>query len=1065
MKWIRFALAMVVVGLAFTAASAQSGGLTVTVADEVGPLPGAIVTISHETGFIKTTAVQTDVRGEAVFPVLRPGRGYVIEVSMQSFATQRYDGIHVRINDNQTIPVVLSQAIVETVKVIADGQVVKLEDTQKTTRFSEEFIQDLPVPGRFYQNVLTLAPGVNDADGDGNPNVHGSRDRDFKTSVGGVSNVDPLTGQQMSQINPNSIEEMEVITAGAGAEFSRAQGGFANIIQKQGSNEFEGVFEFYYRSHVFDGTGARDVAPSIPDVDFVDIQPSFQFSGPLVKDKLWYRLSHEFIDQEDPVPTSRGIFVQKTEQAIHSDQLTWQVSPRNKLSLQYQSDPQTIDGFGVTSLRPYESSLYFDRTSETSTLSWTAPLSPKILVESLVSWQDLNTIRQPVQANTANLCVPFEDNAALSTAQCFDIDSAEISGTYFQYNEDNRQRLTVSGKATVYGGRFWGMGHQFKVGLIAENERYFRRLDRAANLTQFKVPLDPDAQGDQNLNATLIFGNVSVPQRSDVRATGTNWGVYAEDQIRIRQNLSMTLGLRYDREEISSNGNVPLDPEGELSQLMSEIIQRRGASDYNPGLLIEQNFTAFEDVTDFVDQLRNQLGLDPNADINLSQVARNSFRWIKSRGRENIDLTNNNFAPRLSLSWDPWSNNKTRFALTAGRYYDKLFLNIPLIELEPSNANIVLRTPPPGQTGGLRPSSSVNPTVNISAVARDLRTPYQDEWTFGFEREIFAETSLSIDYINRRFRDQLQDIDLNHVPGDYGFCNPDVRPGNTDPVIEILNRTDPDFVPLNGDVRYTYGDGIIDDCGGDLVPQPPSVTEDPVNSLIQRGLRLERPDGIPDLYVQNPGWGDIFLVGNFNKIDYEGVVIALNRRQYRSWQMQTSYTWSKATGDGEDFAQSLGDDRSLLTDESGYQSYDQRHVVKFNATTITPWGFRLGGAISWQSGLPYSLLSQEASFDQPVPTIAGSTGNSTRVRRNYITGSRNDQRNQSYWNVDAKFTKEMNLGRGLNMQFSVEVFNLLNDGSLQIYNPVSQTGQQINGRNNGFYRFGRRWQMGFKLAF
>jgi hypothetical protein len=350
-------------------------------------------------------------------------------------------------------------------------------------------------------------------------------------------------------------------------------------------------------------------------------------------------------------------------------------------------------------------------------------------------------------------------------------------------------------------------------------------------------------------------------------------------------------------------------------------------------------------------------------------------------------------------------------------------------------------------------------------VARDLQTPYQDEWTFGFEREIFAETSISVDYINRKFRDQLQDINLNSVPGDYGACNPDVRPNNTDTVLEILNRDDPDFVPLNGDVRYTYGDGIIDDCGGDLIPQDPSVVVDPVNSLVQRGLRLERPDGIPDLYIQNPGWGDIFLVGNFNKIDYEGIVVALNRRQYRSWQMQTSYTWSKAKGDGEDFQQALGDDRSLQTDESGYQSYDQRHVIKFNATTITPWGFRLGGSISWQSGLPFSLLSQEASFDQPVPAIAGSTGNSTRVRRQYLTGERNDQRNAAYWNVDAKFTKEMNMGRGLNMQFSVEVFNLLNDGTLRIYDPVSQTGQQINGRNNGFYRFGRRWQLGFKLAF
>ena len=124
----------------------------------------------------------------------------------------------------------------ERVKVVAESEVIDLDQTSQTTKFSENFISDLPVPGRFYQNVLTMAPGVQDADGDGNPNVHGSRSRDFQAVVSGVSNVDPLTGQWMSRINPNSIEEMEVITAGAGVEFGRAQGGFARIIQKQGSN-------------------------------------------------------------------------------------------------------------------------------------------------------------------------------------------------------------------------------------------------------------------------------------------------------------------------------------------------------------------------------------------------------------------------------------------------------------------------------------------------------------------------------------------------------------------------------------------------------------------------------------------------------------------------------------------------------------------------------------------------------------------------------------------------------------------------------------------------------------
>jgi hypothetical protein len=66
------------------------------------------------------------------------------------------------------------------------------------TTFSSEFIDSLPILGRNYQDVLTLAPGVSDTDGDGQPNIHGARDTDVKTT-------------------------------GASAEFSRGQGGFVNV--------------------------------------------------------------------------------------------------------------------------------------------------------------------------------------------------------------------------------------------------------------------------------------------------------------------------------------------------------------------------------------------------------------------------------------------------------------------------------------------------------------------------------------------------------------------------------------------------------------------------------------------------------------------------------------------------------------------------------------------------------------------------------------------------------------------------------------------------------------------
>ncbi len=62
-----------------------------------------------------------------------------------------------------------------------------------------------------------------------NVSVKGSRERDFKAIVGGISNVDPLTGQFMSDVNPDAVEEIDIITGGAGAEFSRVQKGSAKL--------------------------------------------------------------------------------------------------------------------------------------------------------------------------------------------------------------------------------------------------------------------------------------------------------------------------------------------------------------------------------------------------------------------------------------------------------------------------------------------------------------------------------------------------------------------------------------------------------------------------------------------------------------------------------------------------------------------------------------------------------------------------------------------------------------------------------------------------------------------
>ncbi|HEX6853176.1 MAG TPA: carboxypeptidase regulatory-like domain-containing protein [Candidatus Polarisedimenticolaceae bacterium] len=1038
----RIAAAAVVALGAVVSAFAQSGtgGLKVVVIDgsDKTPMPGVVVTISSPSQLVPNTAIQTDATGTALFPVLRAGGDYVLDIFMPGYSRQKMPKVRVEIGRTSTVAIALSPEMVETITVEGTKGSVDIDKEGTSTKYSDQFIQDLPVAGRLYQNVLTLAPGVQDADGDGNPNVLGARDRDFKATVNGVSNQDPLTGQWLNLVNQDSIEEVEIIQTGAGAEYGRAQGGFAQIIQKQGSNDFEGTFNFIYQSKALNGNGATDI-PSDQLSDFRTLQPAVSISGPVVRDKLWYRFAYELLDREDPVPIGGTAVNVNTTRQNMDGQLTWQVSPRNKLAFQVRADPLEQTNGGVSQVTPVDSSYSLELGGPTYQVQWTAPYSPKLFVDSLIAYQDTTQKISPTTSGVANDCITADGNVTLEFANCFNVDTSTSSGSYPLTWDDSRQRMTVKSDGTYFAGQFWGANHEFKAGMIIENERYFRKLTRrpTGNFFVLEPSFVPD-EGSEELDPIGIYaGSFAVPEQSSARAVGTSWSFYASDQIKPLNNLTINVGFRFDREQIDSDGWIPFDPEAEARRYLAGY-----AIDDNQSATIAANsFTAYEGVNQLAEQIKAYLG----ENANLGGSAQQSTFAVNTRRQGSINLVNNNFAPRLSVAWDPWSDGKTKFAASYGRYYDKIFLAVPLIELEPVIANVTFDAELLNNEWVVNPSNTpINPALTVSVVDRNLRTPYQDEYALSFERELWTETTFRATIVKRNFEDQLQDINLNKVPGDYGTC--------------VVQST-----PDGPYIDTTTPDGIIDDCAGELLGVGSEVVGG--GSGFGRDRVLTRPDGIPDLYLQNPYWGDIFFVGNYNQAEYKGLILALERRQYRNWQMDASYTYSEAKGSAEDFQLALGDDRSTLADEYGYLSFDQRHVVKVNATTLTPWGFRLGTSVSWQSGLPYSILTRDFSYTTSPPQYALLGGSDSPVRQFYPTGQRNDQRNRSYWNFDVKASKEMNLPRGLNLQLSVLVKNLLNDGTYIVFTPGINYGRQINGVNDATQRFGRQFELGMRLAF
>jgi hypothetical protein len=1210
------------------AKAADLGALSGLVTDPSGsPLAGVTLSLSHAGQADRGGAV-TDARGLFRIGGLPPGTGYRLACSLTGFAALVQSDIEIAPGTVTSLNIALSPAgaLREEVRVRASPPVVSLTETTTQSRFSSEFIDALPILGRNYQDVLALAPGVTDVDGDGNPNIHGARDTDVITLVDGVSTTDPYTGKVGAQLNIESIQEIEVKTSAATAEFGRAQGGFANIITKSGGNQFEGAFKFYWRGSALDGDGAGIDDPllhagvgesGLRDLTFNDYLPFLSLSGPLVRDRAWYFITLEYIQREDPVNAVNAAFVTGVKETRGFAKATWQATAGTRLALSLNVDPQSYLNQGLNSFTREETGYTLAEGGTNLTLRSVSVLSPSVVLEGTLGYFESRPgLESNLGADTNNNGVlsldrngdgflqaserdagddwdqdghwdVFEDthirngvidvwdfpegtfntedadrdgrltprgacegalredidcdgrldtvdedlngNGQLDGTEDLDGDrfldrgledrngdrilndtpfpsglypygsvrpapadrdysvdeiTGIVQGPFYETHDDRRRRGTVRADLSVFVPDLKG-SHDFRFGGVLERESFDRVTDRN-DITGLVPPVPPLC--DEEFNgcigghpASLV---VILPVDREVAgaADGRTGAFYAQDTWRPVPNLSLGLGLRYEREAAQAPGWTSFDPRrqrdvfdalvtlsgGEVGRDDLLLGNRDGL--VNTGILSDPFVLGAEGgLSGFGADLINALRLQ--AIRHLTRHRSNlEFSFQSLRGLypqlgtgetldpevlsalgvtveqpENIGITNANLSPRLSVSWDPAATGRTKLFGTWGRFFDKLFLSTLVGEQGPDTVARYYDFDPDGinvrtlvQRGfTVTPDHHVGSVLSRSApsvhqVARDLATPYCDEWTLGFEREVAPEVALAIRFIHRDFRDQLQDDDLNH---------------------EMLTN------PANGRSYDTFGI---------LFPVPtPGTTE---------STYVRLPDGKPDLFIQNPFFNQVLRVQNSNTARYGAFEVELRRRMARRWELQGSYVYSRAQGNAEDYQSKVGNDPSVTESEYGYLSFDQRHVVKINAALFLPGDWQLGFVTSWSSGLPYSVISRFFAFDNTgftqFRTLYGFTAAENNTFR-FVPLPRNSERNDSVLNVDVGVRKTFVLGRNVG-GVSLEVSNLLNSDDLRIvsYEPSAGKGYDIGGLSpilplqlDATRRFGRRFQLGFRFQF
>jgi hypothetical protein len=299
------ALATLLVALTIASPSAAQtfrGGINGTVTDQSGAvLPGAEVKATNDaTGLSYSTASST--AGAFTFADLPLG-DYTIVASANGFETVTIRGVRVSAGAIYTVSVKLNVAQIEAnVQVSAAAVAVETTSTTLTNVLSTRTVQDLPLNGRDFSQMLALTPGYSGYEGGGSASMNGSRSNQFNWQIEGTDNNDQwfnIKAVNQGGINSipgvllplDSVEEYSVQTQAA-AETGRNPGGAVNLVIKSGANRPTGTAYYYNRDEAL--AALSPFAPvDAPQNKLRNEHSGFSLGGPIRRDHTFFFTTYE----------------------------------------------------------------------------------------------------------------------------------------------------------------------------------------------------------------------------------------------------------------------------------------------------------------------------------------------------------------------------------------------------------------------------------------------------------------------------------------------------------------------------------------------------------------------------------------------------------------------------------------------------------------------------------------------------------------------------------------------------------------------------------------------------
>src|SRR6266852_5081197 len=559
------------------------------VVDQSGAaVPDAKLTARNNANGLKFETT-SDSNGLFTFPVLPVGT-YTIEVEHKGFATVTQKDIKLTVGARLNLTLAMAIAgQAQTVTVTSETPIVETSRSQVSSTVNDAAIQGLPTNGRNFINFVLLTPGVTLDVRGGDISFAGQRGTLNSLIVDGADNNNTFFGQSLGrtgsgrapyQFSEDAVQEFQVNSNAYSAELGHAGGAVINVVTKSGTNDFHGAAFEFFRDKGLNANDPINKQRGQARSPYHFNQFGGDVGGPVVRDKIFFFFDYDgqrntlpntvFLGVKPPAaPTANqqtalaylqaraGSWIRTQNQNVYLGKVDWRLNSSELLSVRYNA--QRFNGNGFENGGPQNGSEHTGAsnvTTDTLTGSLTSTISSRLVNVARIGYTRDN---EPGAANSIN------PEATIFEGSVTDL---VVGRNFFSPRFTNIHRAEVGDTLSIIHGR-----HTIKTGLNIVVDRIanffpgnfsgaytFRCLEnfgRSLNGLPLIVdatlgcpalsPSTPTIPADQFVQAFAGPGTTGPTTNPNLQ----EYSFFAQDEWRVRNDLTVNAGLRYDLDLIA----------------------------------------------------------------------------------------------------------------------------------------------------------------------------------------------------------------------------------------------------------------------------------------------------------------------------------------------------------------------------------------------------------------------------------------------------------------------------------------------------------------------------------